>query len=146
MKYCILCGNEIDEMCIECPYCHSKKNKINNSKKSKVETYDLEKGMPPTHQALDELEIAIKKHINSNVNLIRVIHGWGSSGKGGKIREAVIKRLRSKKRNGTIKYYLNGEMFSKYMDDTQNLLMLYPKLRSFLETDSNNKGITFIFL
>ena len=145
MKLCNTCGNEISDMQSICPYCHSKQ-RTTKPKLEKIVTLNLEKGMPLAHEALNKLDAEIGKYSSLGVKIIKVIHGWGSSGTGGKIRELVIKRLRTKKQNGTIKHFYNCEISSKNTDEFQILLSLCPELSEHFKKDRKNKGVSYIIL
>ena len=145
MKICNTCGNEIKDTQSICPYCHSRQSRTELKPKIIV-TCNLEEGMPLAKDALNKLEVEIRKYSSLGVKVIRVIHGWGSSGEGGKIRELVIKRLKAKKQNGTIKHYYNCESCFNNIDEFQKLLSLHPELSEFFKKDKNNKGVSFIIL
>ncbi|MBN1363986.1 MAG: Smr/MutS family protein [Syntrophaceae bacterium] len=149
MKLCCTCGNEIDNCTSVCPYCKTPQSDFGKpiiKSSEKIITLNLEHGLPPVDQALDRLEREIVRYKGSDVRLIRVIHGYGSSGKGGKIRETVVQRLRAKKRTGTIRDYLTGDHYTGQSDYDKKLLAAFPDLVSSFKTDRMNKGITFILL
>jgi len=147
MKLCNTCGNEIGNAQSMCPYCRAEQSKTKSKPKvEKIVTVNLEKGMPLAHEARNKLEADITKYSNLGVKVIKVIHGWGSSGTGGRIRELVINRLRTKKGNGTIKHFYNCENATNSIDEYQTLLSLYPEFSEQFKKDRKNKGVSFIVL
>lgn len=145
MKDCEFCGNPINNRISECPYC-GEKQKITAPKAIILVTCNIEKGQPLAHDALEKLENEIRKNVSKGVKVLKVIHGYGSSGQGGIIREKVIKRLRAKKQNGHIKHFYNCDFQSKNIDDFQMAVQLCPDLKKHLEKDRKNKGVSYIIL
>ncbi|MCI9669023.1 MAG: hypothetical protein HFG19_05030, partial [Oscillospiraceae bacterium] len=71
-------------------------------------TVNLKDGMPPAkvavHRMFSALALAHKTHISA----VKLIHGYGSTGKGGKIRGAVRRELREMKAAGKIREFVPG--------------------------------------
>ena len=70
---------------------------------------NLELGRPSADEALRRLEheLAAKRHLRAKA--MKIIHGYGSSGKGGRIRTASRKYLRAAQEQGRIYAVLPGE-------------------------------------
>ena len=68
--------------------------------KSRYATLDLEAGMPLVEHALKRMHFQMDTHRKTGVTVIKLIHGYGSSGTGGKIRIAVRKELAAMKAAG----------------------------------------------
>jgi hypothetical protein len=64
-----------------------------------IRIVNLEEGMPLVHEALTKLERELALARQQRYSLMKLIHGYGSSGAGGDIRIAVQKR-RSRARSG----------------------------------------------
>jgi hypothetical protein len=91
-----------------------------------------------------EREIAVarqEKHV-----LLKVIHGYGSTGAGGDIRIAVQKRLRELVEGGQIRECIFGENWSKSDETTWKLLKEQPELKSDPHLGRHNQGISVIVL
>ena len=102
--------------------------------------------MPQVHEALERLgrEIAIarqRKH-----SLLKVIHGYGSTGAGGEIRIAVQMRLREMVEAREIRGCVFGEDWSKSDEKTWRLLQSEPELKSDPDLGRRNLGITIVLL
>lgn len=145
MKDCEFCGNPISKTVAQCPYCNKKQDRI-KTKAKKLVTCNIKEGMPLAHEALNKLEKEIGKNLSLGVKALKVIHGYGSSGQGGVIREKVIKRLRAKKQNGSIKHFYNCDFPSKDIDDFRIAAKLCPDIKKDLEKDRENKGTSYIIL
>ncbi|MFA6617971.1 MAG: Smr/MutS family protein [Candidatus Neomarinimicrobiota bacterium] len=145
MKDCEFCGNPISTTIPKCPYCGAKQEKA-KTKAKKLVTCNIEKGKPLAYEALEKLEKEIRKNSSLGVKALKIIHGYGSSGPGGVIREKVIKRLRAKKQSGHIKHFYNCDFPSKNIDDLQEAYNLCPDIKEALEKDRKNKGVSYIIL
>lgn len=144
MKLCTTCGNEIEDASWKCPFCEELQTPAGKTRGRDVATLNLEKGLPAVDEALDKLDRDLVSHRQSGIKLVRVIHGWGSSGTGGKIKQAVRKRLSSAARRKAIREFLPGENYSKTTNAGRKLLAAHPSLRSSLRSGSDNPGITFV--
>lgn len=102
--------------------------------------------MPPVHEALQRLgrELAIARQEKCAV--LKLIHGYGSSGAGGDIRIAVQKRLAELAANQAIRGCIFGEDWTKSNEQAWALLNVHPELKQDLDLGRRNLGITIIML
>ena len=102
--------------------------------------------MPTADVALTRLEAALRPYGKTS-KLIKIVHGYGSTGVGGKIRTAVRQRLKSKKAAGNIVDFIPGEAFSMFDPATQKALEDYHKeLTGDRDYNRSNEGITVVIL
>jgi hypothetical protein len=102
--------------------------------------------MPVVDVAMNRLEMALRPYGKSS-KLIKIVHGYGSTGVGGKIRTAARQRLRLKKAAGSIRDFIPGEEFSMFDPATQKALALYYKeLTGDRDYNRSNEGITIVIL
>ena len=113
---------------------------------SKVIKIDIKEGMPPTDVAIFNLEQEIKFAKLEGVRVIKVIHGYGSSGVGGSIKIATRQFLKTQKRLGIIKDYVPGEGWSNHKVKPMGLLEDAPELLLNLDGESFNLGVTIVIL
>jgi hypothetical protein len=78
-----------------------------------IKTVNLKSDMPSVSEALQRLDREIALARQGKVVLLKVVHGYGSSGAGGDIRIAVQKRLRELADGGPIRGCVFGENWSK---------------------------------
>ena len=76
--------------------------------------------------------------------LLKVIHGYGSTGVGGDIRIAVQKRLQELVVAGEISGCIFGENWTKTDDETWRILQSRTELKSDPDLGRRNAGITII--
>ena len=147
MKTCSTCGNEIDSSAWCCPHCESLQTESTESKrkpKRRIRDVNLEKGHPIVEEAISRLDTAILKGQEGGIKLLRIIHGWGSSGTPSKIKPAVRRHLSQLKRQSRIEKFVCGDDYSELTVSGRQLLADHPNLRKSLKTDRNNPGITFV--
>jgi hypothetical protein len=102
--------------------------------------------MPQVHEALTRLDRELAAARQRGEGLLKLIHGYGSTGAGGDIRVAVQKRLRELADNGQIGSCIFGESWSKSDEEAWRLLQSYPALKSDSDLGRRNKGITIVIL
>lgn len=86
-----------------------------------VKEINLEEGMPTCGEALLYLKNEIQSSKQSKYKCLIIIHGYGSSGKGGKIREKARQWLNAQVRNGKLKTVINGEDFNIFNSEAIEL-------------------------
>jgi hypothetical protein len=102
--------------------------------------------MPQVHEALQRLERELALARQDKANLLKLIHGYGSTGAGGDIRIAVQKRLLEMVQNGHIRSCIFGENWSKSDKVTWKLLQSHAELKSDPDLGRSNRGITIVLL
>ena len=113
---------------------------------SKVIKLDIKEYLPPTDVAIFYLEKEILLAKLEGVKVIKVVHGYGSSGKGGSIKIAAREFLKKQKRLGKIKDYVPGEAWGSHKVKPMGLLEDAPELLLNLDGESFNQGITIVIL
>ena len=86
------------------------------------------------------------KSRHMNTPLLKLIHGYGSSGKGGRIRTASRKYLLAQQEKGRIAAVVPGERFTIFDETTRRALQQYPHLRQDRDLERENMGVTFVFM
>lgn len=78
--------------------------------------------------------------------MLKLIHGYGSTGAGGDIRIAVQARLREMAERGLIRNCIFGEDWSKSCAEVWELLQAQPDLKKDADLGRRNRGITVVLL
>jgi hypothetical protein len=111
-----------------------------------LRTINLEPGLPTLDTArrflLNQIDIARRQ----NVRLLKVIHGYGSSGSGGVLCVGIRKSLRLRVKEGKALSIIPGERFSSDANDSRELLLRYPALRRDPDFNRANPGVTIVEL
>ena len=93
----------------------------------------------------DEALAYIKQVLsNSKKTCIYIIHGYGSSGKGGVIRQKVRSSLNAQVKNGKIKAVINGEDFNVFNFNALELKNKHKELEQLFRVC--NHGVTVVEL
>jgi hypothetical protein len=111
-----------------------------------MKVVNLELGMPTAHEALIRLASELDVARREGCKLLKIIHGYGSSGVGGEIRIAIQRRLHELAQNGQIAACIYGENWSKSDEQTWKLLAGRPELKQDSHLGRRNLGITIVRL
>jgi hypothetical protein len=111
-----------------------------------MKTVNLKTDMPQVREALQRLERELALARKEKTALLKLIHGYGSTGTGGDIRIAVQKRLRELAQNGEIRSCIFGEEWTKSDSTTWQLLQSQPRLKEDPDLGRRNRGITVVLL
>jgi len=111
-----------------------------------MKTVNLKEGMPPVQQAISQMAGELERARNDGYGLVKLIHGYGSSGAGGEIRLAVQRELREMSEHGRIRGCIFGEDWAKSDEQTWTLLGAHPDLKQDRDLGKRNRGITVVVL
>ena len=111
-----------------------------------IHEINLELGSPDRLSALKQLEFFIASTRASKGRVIKIIHGYGSGGKGGRIRGSVRRLLKEYKDAGRLTLYIKGEDFSIYDPSTRYLIEKFPETSKDPDLNNVNQGITYVLL
>ena len=111
-----------------------------------MEEIHIEYGMPTVAEAMPLLTERLRSLKKSGVKAVKIIHGYGSTGKGGRLRKATLKMLEESKASGLIKDFVIGEQWSKLELRTLTLIDRMPQLYKDPDLERHNRGITIVFL
>lgn len=107
---------------------------------------NLESGMPTVEVARNRLINEIQTAKMRGDKALKVIHGYGSSGKGGAIKVDIQKFLSQKLRSGGIRGYVKGEDFSPFSEASRRITNRLPELTKDRDYSRGNDGITIVLL
>ena len=113
---------------------------------TKITIINLEHGMPTVEQACHRLTGELIRARAQGAKVVKLIHGYGSSGVGGKLRVGIRSALADHQRRGRIKAAVPGENWSIFDEGARKLLDLYPDLSRDRDFERGNQGITIVLL
>ncbi|HEU4334991.1 MAG TPA: Smr/MutS family protein [Candidatus Eisenbacteria bacterium] len=113
---------------------------------SKVREINIKAGMPTVDEARRLLLEGLQTAKAGGVRVVKVIHGYGSSGVGGKLRGALRRSLSRRKKEGAIKGFIQGEDWTLFNEEARALCDRYPFLRDDPDYSRENPGITIVEL
>jgi hypothetical protein len=100
--------------------------------------------MPSVLEALSRLERELGVARQQRVPVLKIVHGYGSSGMGGDIRIAVQKRLFELAQGGQIRGCIFGEDWAKSNEAAWRLLQAHPDLKGDADLGRGNPGISVV--
>jgi len=149
MKQCAICGNEIEEKATICVYCNNPQEIVRAKEKKRalrVSVVKLKENYPTVDEAMQRLAIEILTARKKDIKVIKIIHGYGSTGAGGAIKSALLNRLKAMRNDNRIKKIITGEHHNEFAGSRNYLLNKYPEFKETWIEDRGNPGITFIEL
>jgi ribosomal protein L40E len=146
-KDCEQCGNPIPVRAFTCRFCGISQSLENFPKTvERVVIANLENGMPTVEQALERFRRRLREASASGAKVQKVIHGYGSTGRGGKIRDALRRELGRMLARGEVATVVVGEEYSSTTLAGRDLLSRFKELKATERSDSSNHGITLVEL
>jgi len=111
-----------------------------------IYTVDIKSDLPTVDQALRRVDMALATGRMSGAAAAKLIHGYGSTGRGGVIRTGVRRYLSELQAKGKIKGFIPGEDFSIFDEKTLHAFQTYAALRQDSDLERHNNGVTIILL
>ena len=148
MNLCHICGNAIQISCSKCPFCgcETKHSALTTKKDFRHKVVNLESGRPDVETALGRMDIAVEEAARTGISVLTLIHGYGSSGKGGVIRSECRKNLDFMRSRGRISDFIHGEVFNRKSGPVKTLLRRFPQMSTDKNLNRGNKGITLVVI
>ncbi|QWD86056.1 Smr/MutS family protein [Polynucleobacter asymbioticus] len=140
---CPECGNPRG-MLGECRQCGSEDPPIPHSD---TMVLNLKFDSPSAEEALDRLTIGLRRASEVGIKAIILIHGYGASGEGGKIKWAVHDALDNNYFSDRVDEYHFGEQTAFGSEAYHALLRRRPGLKAYLKLfKEGNAGMTVLIL
>ena len=111
-----------------------------------IQTINVEASLPGLDEARRLVIEEIRKARREGVRVLKIIHGYGSTGKGGKLCHGLRKSFGLRRQEGVIRDFIPGEDFSIFNGATLSLLEAVPELRGDPDLDATNEGVTVVWL
>lgn len=112
----------------------------------KILEVNIKEGMPYVQEAIARFNIYFKDALRMRLPVLKVVHGYGSSGKGGRIRRELHKHLENLKNSGQVKLFVPGERWDIFDPDAREVIDACGKLRSDTDLGRYNMGITIVLI
>ncbi len=115
-------------------------------KKQAVAAVNLETGMPTVEEALTEMRLSLQSMRHCGVRFVKLIHGYGSTGRGGKICVGARNELAAMARKHLIRDFVAGEDFGPYSDSARRMADQCREITRDPDYGKCNHGITIVAL
>ena len=140
---CPDCGN-VRALFNECPYCGSKNLPTLSTDTIEI---NIKQGSPHVKEALELLTEQLRKCLDLGIKAIILIHGYGSTGEGGRIKWAIQDALENNRYSDRVDEYFFGENVAYGSDAYHALLKRRPGLKRYLKRfKEGNAGMTVLLL
>ena len=111
-----------------------------------VKTINLEADFPTLEEARRRVIQELKGAKRDGLRVLKIIHGYGSSGKGGTLCHGLRKSFALRKKEGAIKDFVAGERWSVFEPVALSLLETVPELRGDPDLNATNEGVTLVWI
>ncbi|MGQ9650785.1 MAG: Smr/MutS family protein [Phycisphaerae bacterium] len=112
----------------------------------RMRVYVVKAGLPTVQEARSRLKVEIDKATQAGTRVLKVVHGYGSSGVGGALRDAIRGSLRKRRKEGKIRAFVIGEKWSVFDETARQLLEECPELEKDPDLNGYNEGITLVLI
>ncbi len=112
----------------------------------RIITVNIKQTLPTVSKAMLILQGELSSARRLGVQVIKIVHGYGSTGNGGGIKKATHAFLMAAVKNGRIKGWCAGENFSSGTIDGQKLFRIYPELKKDSDYGRQNDGVSIVVL
>lgn len=109
-----------------------------------IAVINLEEGMPTVETARLRMQNELDAARRKGTKAVKLIHGYGSSGSGGVLRDELQKELRQAARQGSIHAVIAGEDWRISDETTWALLKRFPEWKNDRDLGRNNRGISIV--
>ncbi len=113
---------------------------------SGVRELNIKGDMPTADTAVRRVTHALHTSRELGYAALKLIHGYGSSGTGGRIRTETRAYLARQKSRGLVREIIPGEQFSIFDEATRRAFAACPDLRRDADLDRHNNGMTIVVL
>jgi hypothetical protein len=128
----------------QCPHCGSDNFPILSSDTIEL---NIKQDGPYVEEALERLTDYLRKSLEIGIKAIVLIHGYGSSGEGGRIKWAIHEALESNRYTDRVDEYHFGEDVAFGSEAYHVLLKRRPGLKPYLKRfKEGNAGMTVLLL
>jgi hypothetical protein len=111
-----------------------------------IKIVDLEDGMPTVEQARLRLQFELQSARRAGYKAVKLIHGYGSTGTGGRLRLELQKDLRKAAQEGSIRACIPGESWRVSDEASWELLKRFPEWKKDSDLGRNNQGVSIVLL
>lgn len=107
---------------------------------------NIKADMPTAKEAIRRLTAELRTSRQMGCTAVKIIHGYGSTGKGGVIRLETRRHLEEMLRKRQIRAWIPGEDLSIFSSTTRDAFSVCDALRRDPDLERHNNGITVVVL
>jgi hypothetical protein len=106
----------------------------------------VEIDLPTLDEARRRVAEEIRRARRDGVRVLKIIHGYGSSGVGGRLCSGLRKSFRLREKDGVIRAFVPGESFSIFDRSALTMIEAVPALRGDPDLNAVNEGVTLLWI
>jgi len=106
----------------------------------------IKEGLPTLEEAKRRLLLEVRRCHGDGISVLKIIHGYGSGGRGGVLRMGLRKVFTEYQHDGEILGYASGEEFSIFHPVSLEMITLAPELRTDRDLERSNPGVSFLWI
>ena len=107
---------------------------------------NIKADLPTANEAVRRVTYNIRNGREWGATAIKIIHGYGSTGKGGRIRTEVRRYLGEQQAKGFVREVIPGEEFTIFSPATLRAFAVCDELRRDHDLERHNNGMTIVIL
>ena len=111
-----------------------------------VKLLRIKDDMPTVEAARRRLIEELRAAKREGWRAVKLIHGYGSSGAGGALRDALRKSLTRRRKEGLIRAFVTGERWTAFDPEARKILDECKELSHDADLEKSNEGVTLILL
>lgn len=112
----------------------------------KYKVVNIEAGKPVVEVGKKKLHLEIVTAKRQGIKALKIIHGYGSSGVGGRLKQGILEFLAARKKENVVKAFVTGEDWSIFNQTARDIMEQCNDLRKDNDLGNSNPGITIVLL
>ena len=113
---------------------------------STLRTVTIKEGLPTLEEAKRRLLLEVRRCHGEGITVLKIIHGYGSGGRGGILRTGLRKVFAEYQRDGDILGFASGEEFSIFHPVSLEMITGAPELSRDSDLERANPGVSFLWI
>lgn len=101
--------------------------------------------MPTLEEAKRRLLLEVRRCHGDGISVLKLIHGYGSGGRGGVLKAGLRRVYSEYQRDGDILGFASGE-FSIFHAASLEMITAAPELRKDPDLERSNPGVSFLWI
>ena len=106
----------------------------------------IKEGLPTLEEAKRRLLLEVRRCHGDGISVLKLIHGYGSGGRGGVLKIGLRKVFAEYQRDGDILGFASGEEFSIFHPVSLEMITEAPDLRKDPDLERSNPGVSFLWI
>ena len=109
-------------------------------------TINIKQDWPTVEEARKRLLAELASARAKGFTAIKLIHGYGSTGQGGALRDALRRSLTLRRKEGKLRSWVAGERWDPFEEVAREMMDVCPELARDQDLGRGNEGVTVVLL